>query len=165
MSKAIFATHRNSLMPSPAVELGNAALIALSKLAEKWSDRDQLVDGEAYTLQGSVAGTINGQPFSMPIDSTLTVGHESTRASSWTPDYVDILAVVLGKLNTATREAVMGEILDDYASDGCLSPKEEYHEMVDAFLSHMRQHKQITQRGAVKVKPQAKECPLAVAAA
>lgn len=147
------------------VELANAALIAIAKTADKWSDRDELADGAAYRVACDVTGTVNDVPFRLPIATTLTVGHEQMRASSVTPGVPNIIAAILGKLNTRTRESVVQQILDEYAASGDISCDDHMLEMVDIFLAGLRQQKMTVARGPVKANPATKAAEIAVDAA
>lgn len=145
------------------VELGNAVLLGLSKFADKFADRDELVDGQAYKLVADVSGSINDVPFSLPVEATLTVGHESVRASSTTPKTNCVIAAILGKLNAATRAKVVQDVLDEYRETQNVTADPHMVELVDAFLAGLRQIKQESVRGAVKINPVAKDCGLVIA--
>lgn len=144
------------------VELGAAAMIAASKTLDKWSNRDDLEDGGSYVVDASLVGTVNGVGFDLPIKTTLTVGHESTKASSATPAVPSIIAAILGKLNTVTREKVVQDILSEFAESGDITAEPHMVAMVDIFLAGLRQQKQTTVRGAVKANPASKGCQITV---
>lgn len=146
-----------------AVELEAAVLTTLGKLSDKWAERDELTDGASYDITGTVAGTIDGHAFSMPIDCTLTVGHESVKASSVTPKQTNIVAAILAKLNTATRTKIVQDLLDEYRETHDVAASEHMVEMADMLLSGLREAKQVTQRGAVRVNTPTKECEIQLA--
>lgn len=146
-----------------SVELTNAILIHLGKLADKWADRDELTDGSAYEIHGHCAGSIDGHEFSLPIDGTLTVGHESVKATSVTPKQVEIVAAILSKLNTATRVKVVQDVLDEYRETGTVTASEHMIELSDSFLKGLRQSKQEKRRGDVRVNTPCKECEIELA--
>lgn len=158
---ATLTTRTHDLLPTPAIELGSAVMIALSKLGEKYANRDELQDGASYEIHAHVAGTVNGHAFTCPLDAHMTVGHETTRASSVTPCVTEILALVLGKLNAATRASVVNEVLEMYDATGTVEAGEANIAIVDELLSQMRQAKSQTVRGSVKVEA-AKKSPLSI---
>lgn len=136
--------------------LQSAALIAIEKYCGKFADRDLLPDGSAFNVDCSLLGSINGSQFELPIVATLTVGHESTKASSSTPAVVNVVAALLGKLNTATRTKAIADIVAGYAETGDVDATSEMIEMAEELLASLRQSKQVTARGAVKVNPATK---------
>lgn len=155
----------NTLIAPPKVELGNAVLIAIAKQAEKWAHRDELQDGAKYVLDCQVAGTINGHPFSLPIGTTMTVGHATSKASSVTPELDAILAIMLDFIPADVRDDVIEYVLDEYRKEGKLTANDAQLSQVDELLAHMRQAKTVSARGAVSVKPAVKECLPSVAVA
>ena len=158
-------TAQSILLPVPAVELGSAVYHALSKLGDKFGDRDQLTDGETYRVDCQIAGSVNGHPFTLPVDATLTVGHESMRASSVTPHVNDILAIILGFVSEDTRRDLIEYLLDEYKATGKLKADEAQLAIVDEMLSHMRQATNQPVRGSVKLNTKSKDSPLSIAVA
>ncbi len=146
-----------------AEELKNAILISLGKISDKWAERDELTDGASYAITGSVNGAVDGCSFSLPIDCTLTVGHESVKASSATPKQANIVAAILSKLNTATRTKIVQDLLDEYRETRDIAASEHMIEMADMLLSGLREAKQVTQRGAVRVNTPTKDCMIELA--
>jgi len=126
---------------------------AVGAVAAKEGKRDDLIDGISSAVCARITGTVDGLEFTpIEVQSVLTVGHESERASSSLPQQAHLLAIVFSKLNVATRKAAMRVITEEFAASG------EYPEVAEAveaevedFLSGLRQSKKQIVRGAVKV--------------
>ena len=82
---------------------------------------------------------------------TLTVGHDSTTSATVTPSATELLALVLGKLNTATRESILRELPDDFAAAGGKMPDLEPSlvEAAGELCKALRQKVDQPRRGAV----------------
>ena len=147
-----------------AVELGSAVMHAVSKVGEKWGDRDQLVDGSTYTVNAMLAGEVNGHAFQCPIAATLTVGHESQSAPSHLPESA-MLTRALAKMNAQTRAAFLAEMQTEYKETGTITANDEMVDIIDNVKSAMRKTQQVTKRGQVRVNTSAKSSPIVVSEA
>ncbi len=65
------------------------------------------------------------------IQGILAVGEDTEAASSVTPQPDQLLAFVLGKLNTATREKLLRELPEEFAANGNDMPETD-DSLVDA---------------------------------
>ncbi len=135
-----------------ANELRSAALLALSKTLGDASDRDQINDGSAFHVSATISGQIDGYAFELPVDCSMTVGHESTRASSVNPKINEVVGLILSKLNGATREAVKRDVLTHFAETNTVEASDEATKDAGEFLSALRQQVSQTVRGSVKVE-------------
>lgn len=131
-----------------------AVFAALAKIAEKEGDRDQLVDGATHQVAIEILAKVDGVPFEANASAMLSVGHASTRASSTTPNVAHVLALVLGKLNAATRDKILSELPEDFERNGGLLPEvaETAIEAADNMLRRLRAKVQTTVRGSVSCK-------------
>ncbi len=136
------------------IELQNAVLIALSKID---GDRDALQDGSAYSIDADISGKIDGQAFNMPLVATLTVGHETDRATSATPDVTAIIARLLSKMNAKTQASVLDELQTELALHGKIEATAEQKATVEEFTKSLRQSKVISVRGSVKLNSATKK--------
>lgn len=131
-----------------------AVWASLAAVAGKEGKRDDLIDGSKAIVNAKITGTVDGFEFApITVNSILSVGHETERASSSLPQPSQLLAIVFAKLNAKTRESVIREVSEEFAASG------EYPAVDDAigvqveeFLSSMRQSKRQVTRGAVKVQ-------------
>lgn len=144
------------------IELRAAVFAALGKIAGDEGERDDLTDGSAHTFELTVSGQIDGSQFNQSFAGGLTVGHASERASSVGPDQDHLLAYVLSKLNTATREA----IYRDTAAGGQLPAVDDAAiEAAKSFRAGLRQKVSQHVRGSVRVEYAAIAAPAVAQAA
>ncbi len=88
----------------------------------------------------------------MSIQGVLTVGEDSVTASSVTPQTDELLAHILGKLNTATRDKLLRELPQEFAANGNEMPKAD-ESLIDAvhdMLQKLRRKVTRPRRGSVK---------------
>jgi hypothetical protein len=135
------------------VGLHAAVFAALGKVAEDEGDRDELADGAAHRFSLTISGDIDGHAFGQTFAGGLTVGHASNRASSTGPNQDHLLAYVLGKLNSATREKILRDTAAEFAAAG------ELPAVADANITAARDFRaslrqKVTQhvRGSVRVE-------------
>ena len=81
----------------------------------------------------------------------LTVGEDTVTASSVTPQSDQLLALVLAKLNTATREKLLRELPQDFVDNGSEMPPtdEGLVEAVREMLTKLRRRVTRPRRGSV----------------
>jgi hypothetical protein len=96
-----------------------AALWAFfGKLAESESSRDDLHDGQHSDVKLAIVAEVDGHRTRHAFTGSVDVGHSSTRASSAGPNQDELLALVLSKLNTVTRDAICRDLASDFAAAG-----------------------------------------------
>lgn len=127
---------------------------ALLKVADKESVRDDLAPGSLHSIDMAVSGSIDGEDFEQHIAATMTVGHDSTRATSATPALAEVVGAILAKLNTATREAILRDLPEQFAAAGCQLPEvpSDIAEKAAAMLVRLRAKKSVDVRGPVSCK-------------
>jgi hypothetical protein len=91
----------------------------------------------------------------------VTVGHDSETAATVTPSADVLLGVVLAKLNTATRDAILRELPADFAAAGQDYPivPPAIVEQAEALTASLRRKVTQHRRGAVSGKLHAELLP------
>lgn len=133
------------------LELASAAWHAISKVAAKECDRDELSDGADYDVHFRVIAEVGGQTLDQSFDARLSVGYESERAGS-APSAEALLGFCLAKLSKPKREALLAEIESEYAAAGELPVAGDVTELAKQSLKRMRSSKTSTVRGNVSCK-------------
>jgi hypothetical protein len=143
-----------SASASPLATLSAVAWHALQKTADKEAARDDLPPGSAHLVNFAILGDIDGERFEQSISATLTVGHDSTRATSSTPSADRVVASILAKLNERTREAILRDLPEDFAANGCSLPdvSPELAEKAAGMLVRLRAKKTVDVRGSISCK-------------
>ena len=95
----------------------------VAKVAAKEQRRDLLETGVTYKGHLHVVANLDGATFEKVIDAQLSVGHESSRATSIAADRTALIALVLSKLNTATRENLVRDLPELFAGAGNQLPE------------------------------------------
>jgi hypothetical protein len=142
------------------VSVRQAIVKTLCETFSKKFERNQLADGSKHKIDGTVRveGTVDGIPFAcdMPLDSTITVGHSTTKASSWTPNAEHQLAYAFELIDLAFGDSASSEIVADmlkkFSEAKTIEASESYIERVQSMQSAMRQTKQVDASGPVSVK-------------
>jgi hypothetical protein len=139
--------------PSRAA-IGAVAWHALSRIADKESCRDDLRAGGVHVINLAISGSVDGQPVRESVDAILTVGHDSERASSSLPAVGHLIAAILAKLNTATREAVLANLPTEFAQNGYQLPivPDTLIAQATAMLVRLRATQTVPVRGSVACK-------------
>jgi len=141
---------------SPNLAAARAAVVAVvSKWADQNGNRDDIPDGYAnQNIEVCVAARIEGQRFVNMFNSRISVGHVSTRASSSLPNMNKIIGAILKKLNAATRESVMREVVAEFAENNFDLPEVSGEIATDTenMLKQLRASKPQTVRGSVSVQ-------------
>ncbi len=154
MAASIIAAGTADNNPQDLVALRAAAYTTLAKIADKEISRDDIPDGFSGKVELLIAARINGKIIQEVFDSTISVGHASQRASTVTPQPAALLALVLSKLNTATREKILNELPADFVANGNAMPEPspELTAEAEGLLAKLRANKPQTVRGNVSVK-------------
>ena len=127
-------TFEPPLLPPP---LAHALLVGTRKPATDC--RADLAPGR-YDIDAAVS-----------IRGLLSVGEDSLAASAIVPQADQLLAVLLAKLNSATRDKLLRELPDEFVRAGNQMPETELSRVDDAreLLSRLRRSVTRTRRGAV----------------
>jgi hypothetical protein len=125
---------------------------ALSYVAGKESDRDALEAGAAHQVDLHVSGTVDGLPVQQAFSGRLTVGQDGTRNSAVVPNLAHLIAAVLGKLNDATRAAVLRDLPAEFAANGGSLPELSVGlvAQADSLIKALKSTRNSAVRGAVK---------------
>jgi hypothetical protein len=85
------------------------------------------------------------------VRGVLSVGEDTMTASSVTPQPDELLAHILSKLNTATREKLLRELPEEFVANGNEMPaaEESLVEAVREMLTKLRRRVSRPRRGAV----------------
>ena len=126
---------------------------ALKFLAGKEANtaaRDLLKDGESFDVRLDVSGMVGNVEINERIAGTLSIGHEQTKASAATPDYVGVVAHLLEQMPGTRREALLTELPKHYTANGSLPEvTDERTSQAKSLLEQLRSRKTTTARGAV----------------
>jgi len=147
------------------VEYSAICLEAVSKSLEKASRRDDIADGTNCVVDLMIAARINNGPvWRHTATCDFSVGHTSERASSTISGMNKLLAYVMGKLNEATREAILRDLVGEYQTAGCEFPDspKEIESATENMLKQIRACKKQVVRGTVNSKPRDARPPLTV---
>jgi hypothetical protein len=142
-----------SRSPAP-VNVSSIAWHALAKVAAKEGSRDDLQPGSSHVCRLSVNGDIDGREFDESFEAILSVGHDTTKASSATPELPLLVANILAKLNAATRESVLRDLPEVFAANGGKLPAVDaaITGAAESMLQRLRAKSTVTARGAVTCK-------------
>ncbi len=122
-------------------QLSAVELHALKVFGKREADsvRDQLAPGR-YLVD-----------FTARVRGLVTVGEDTTSASSVTPEPAQLIACILGKLNEATRNSILKSLPELYVEHGNQMPPCDQAILGDVtvMLAKLRATNRITKRGAV----------------
>ena len=164
--ESVLLAQRPRSLAHLTTEQRSAVWHALAKTAAGEADRAALTAGAGYTVsvqlraqvhtRGAGGEAIAPAAGEVSLFADVTVGFDSTRASSSGPRADELLAVVLAKLNTATRERILRDLPDEFAANGNELPAvaPALIEQCGAMLKRLRGKVSQTVRGAVSVRAQ-----------
>ena len=129
---------------------------SLAKASEKEAKatRGELADGSAAAVRLEITGEIDGQAVEqLVLAGSLTVGYETTQASSSGPSQQHLLALVLKKLPKRTRDKILQELPNEFRENGGVLPAVNDDKLLEDtgfLLMRLRDRKEQTYRGAVR---------------
>lgn len=132
--------------------LEQVAVAAALKTLDKEFDRDAIDGGESAHVSLSIVGVIDGDVvLDRKYEAALSVGHDSVRSSSATPNQAHLVAAILAKLNHQTRDKILRELPEEFAAAGNELPAVEDSAVkaADAMLKRLRAKKEQKVRGSV----------------
>lgn len=147
---------------TPDLLATRAAMFAfLGKLAADEGERDDMSDGQHSEVTLSIVAEVDGKRCHYAFAGTVDVGHASTRASSVGPNQDELLALVLAKLNTVTRDKLCRDLADEFAAAGGKLPAVDSAIVDQAakLKADLRQKVDQPVRGSVRVKYAAAQQP------
>jgi hypothetical protein len=154
MSTLLRPPRRANRTATPPAIVSAVAWHALLKTADKETVRNDLAAGSAHSVNLTVCGDIDGEPFEQAISAILSVAHDSSRASSSTPALDHLIGSILAKLNARTRDAILRELPEQFAAAGCQLPEvpAEIAERTAVMLSRLRAKQSVPVRGSVSCR-------------
>lgn len=132
--------------------LGHVVWAALEKIGHKQMEPQELTQGSSHEVSLQIRGTVNGQPFEQTVNSILSVGFEQTKSSSVNPQVPQLIALILSKLNRATRNRILSDIpLEFGENENCLPEASPVLvDEVEHMLKRLRRSKTVQARGPVR---------------
>ncbi|MBC8356985.1 MAG: hypothetical protein H8E66_33860 [Planctomycetes bacterium] len=132
-------------------ELAAVLWAATDKAASKEADRDVLPANDSRQVRLMITGEIDGLTVHRSLHGTLMVGADQERAVSATPNQATLVALILSKLNEATRDKILADLPRQFAEEGKwadVSPN--LVESAEQMLRDIRSKKTIKVRGNVR---------------
>lgn len=130
--------------------LRHLAWAAMEKIGKKELDPKALSQGTSHTVSLQIAGLIDEQPFTETIESIISVGHEQQKTSSVNPQVAELIAWILSKLNSATRDRILSDLPEEFATHGMPESSPSFVDDVNHMLLQLRQVKTVTARGPIR---------------
>ena len=132
--------------------LNHVVWAALEKIGSKEKKADMLAEGAKHDVQLKLAGTVDGQAFEQSIHSIVAIGHQQQRASSVNPQVPELIAYILSKLNTATRNRILTDIPAEFLENDCQLPDAGPVLLDEAkhLLQQLRRTKSVTARASIR---------------
>jgi hypothetical protein len=147
------------------VEYSAICLESVAKSLEKISRRDDIAQGTNCVVDYMITARVNNGPIWRHLATCdFTVGHDSERAASSLAGMNKLLAYYASKLNAATHEAILRDLVSDYQANGCEFPDspKEIESATENLLKQLRACKSQKVRGTVNSKPREARPPLTV---
>jgi hypothetical protein len=128
---------------------------ALAYQAKKLAVRAELADGSRTPIDLESRGVVNGQAVHEQLCGHLTVGHESSVASSSAAPAVDVVAYLLAQLPEQRRNLELTRLPKLFAEHaGVPSVDESIRDQSAALLKQLRTQETTSRAGAVRFEPQ-----------
>ena len=91
-------------------------------------------------------------PFDQDVSSIVIVGHQQKRTSSVNPQIAELIALILGKLNSATRNKILNDLPAEFQENDNRLPvaNAALVEEVKQMLRKLRETKTVTVNPAVR---------------
>ncbi len=132
--------------------LSSVVFAAMEKVGAKQKKPDHLADGASHSVRMLIKGEVDGQLFEQSIVSIVSIGHRQEKSSSVNPQVAELIAYMLSKLNTATRERILADVPSEFRDNGQQLPElsKELVNAAKAMLKQLRETKTVTARGPVR---------------
>jgi len=124
---------------------------AMQKIGQKELDSGKLPESTSHSVNLQIRGTIDGRPISESIESMVSIGESQTKSSSVNPQMPELVAWILSKLNSATRERILADLPEEFVELGGMP--ESSDALVDksnALLKQLRQTRTVNARGPIR---------------
>jgi len=132
--------------------LSHVVWAAISKIGSKQFRPEKVEDGSSHSVDLTIEGHVDGQPFKQNVSSVVAIGHEMEKSSSVNPQVPELVAYILSKLNSATQLRILDDIPQEFIDNGkqlaVTSPilvAEAKH-----MLNKLRRAKTVTAHGPVR---------------
>ena len=147
----------NSRITDPA-QLDDAFVLpqvvwaAIEKIGAKQKKPKMLVEGSHHVVQMNLSGEVDEMPFDQDVSSIVIVGHQQKRTSSVNPQIAELIALILGKLNSATRNKILNDLPAEFQENDNRLPvaNAALVEEVKQMLRKLRETKTVTVNPAVR---------------
>lgn len=142
-------------MPKVGRKMAIASLWgALQYQAKKLFSRDELRAGASTPVDLRIVGIVGGQVVDETVAGSLTVGHETEKASNTAVPTTAIVAYLLEQLPATRREWLLENLPSIFQAAGKLELGDDsYRETADLLLKQLRAKSTKTSRGAVRFEP------------
>lgn len=139
-------------LPLADSSLGHVVWAALEKIGHKQMKPEELEQGSSHEVTMSIRGNVDGHPFEQQISSILSIGFEHTKSSSVNPQVPQLIALILSKLNRATRNRILSDIPAEFCENDNQLPETSLVllDEVEHMLKRLRQSKTVQARGPVR---------------
>jgi hypothetical protein len=141
--------------PQPLTGLSSLSHVvwaALEKIGHKQMQPKELEQGSSHEVSLHIQGNVDGEPFDQKISSILSVGFEQTKSSSVNPQVPQLIALILSKLNRATRNRILSDIPTEFCDNENQLPdiSPVLVDEVEHMLKRLRRSKTVQARGPVR---------------
>jgi hypothetical protein len=132
--------------------LSHVVWAAMEKVGHKQLKPKMLAEGSRHLVALRVEGEVDGVPFRQKLTSVVTIGHEQEKTSSVNPQVPELVAYILSKLNSATRDRLLSNIPNEFVENGNQLPKPSLVLVDEAkqMLKQLRETKTVTARGPIR---------------
>ncbi len=138
--------------PLTGLSLGHVVWAALEKIGHKQMEPNELEQGSSHEVALHIRGNVDGQPFEQQVNSILSIGFEQEKASSVNPQVPQLIALILSKLNRATRNRILSDIPTEFCDNENSLPETSpvLVDEVEHMLKRLRRSKTVHARGPVR---------------
>jgi len=132
--------------------LSHVVWAAMGKVGQKQLKPKMLAEGSRHLVALRVEGEVDGVPFRQKLTSVVTIGHEQEKSSSVTPQVPELVAYILSKLNSATRDRLLNDIPKEFVECGnrLPTPSPVLVDEAKHMLKKLRETKTVVARGAIR---------------
>ncbi len=125
---------------------------ALEKIGSKNKNRDAIPENSVHQVELRLSGTVDGESFEQSLSSIVSIGSDLQKATSAIPDLPKLIALILAKLNRATRERLLQDIPNEFFENDHEIPNcsEVIVDQTERMLKKLRREKQIFVKGPVR---------------
>lgn len=131
---------------------GHVVWAALEKIGHKQMKPEELEQGSTHEVSLHIRGNVDGQAFEQEINSILSIGFEHQKSSSVNPQVPQLIALILSKLNRATRNRILSDIPTEFCENSNCLPETSpvLVDEVEHMLKRLRRSKTVHARGPVR---------------